>query len=290
MGTRTRLVGRHIATFGGVVFVSSIVFGALVWWAPGSPQRIDAGAQLDQGFWGWLLSFWLGLIQFDLGPSYRGIPVDQLLVKGAIKSLPLIVLSMILSVGGSLLAVAIMGTRASSSFPLVRTAIHSISLVPVFLLGYLAVVLFAVPPDGVFQALAAIAILAVGDGMLTDIFLGIDDEVDQLLDRDFVHSARLRGVPVGPTLARHLALPLAQIAADKMAYVVGGVLVIEKVLGIQGIGWMGYRAATHHDFLLLLAITVAVTSLVAASQLGVDLVRLATDPRTTPNVSGQEVG
>jgi len=279
MGRKTRLVGRHVATFLAVVFVSSVIFGALVWLAPGSPQRLGEASGTSQGFFSWLLSFWIGLIQLDLGPSYRGIPVDQLLVKGALKSLPLIVLSMVLSVLGSLFAVAIMGTRASSSFPLVRTAIHSMSLVPVFLLGYLAVVVFAVPPDGIWQAVAAITILAIGDGMLTDIFLGIDSEVEQLLDRDFVHSARLRGVPAAPTLARHLALPLAQIAADKLAYVVGGVLVIEKVLGVQGIGWMGYRAATHQDFLLLLAITVAVTSLVAAAQLGVDLVRLATDPR-----------
>ena len=80
-------------------------------------------------------------------------------------------------------------------------------------------------------------------------------------------------------LAPHIALPAAQLAAGKMTFPVGGVLILEKVLGIQGIGLMGYQAAVQPDFPLLIAITVFATALVAAAHLGVDVLRIVVDPR-----------
>jgi len=64
-----------------------------------------------------------------------------------------------------------------------------------------------------------------------------------------------------------------------MAFLVGGVLILEMVLGIQGIGLMGYNAAIKPDFQLLIAITVFATALVAAAHLGVDVLRTLVDPR-----------
>jgi ABC-type dipeptide/oligopeptide/nickel transport system permease component len=149
----------------------------------------------------------------------------------------------------------------------------------VFLLGYLALVLFAVPPEGAGQAAAAVAILALGDGMLSDVVLGLDAELARLRGRDFVQSARLRGTALWHHYVPHLALPVAQIAASRMAWLIGGVLVLEMVLGIQGIGLIGYKAADAADFPLLVAITVFVTAIVAGSALLVDVLRVLVDPR-----------
>jgi ABC-type dipeptide/oligopeptide/nickel transport system permease component len=77
----------------------------------------------------------------------------------------------------------------------------------------------------------------------------------------------------------HLIVPTAQLVADRGAYLVGGVLVLEMVLGIQGLGLIGYRAAQHADFPLLIAITVFITAVVAGMQLSVDLLRVTVDPR-----------
>ena len=72
---------------------------------------------------------------------------------------------------------------------------------------------------------------------------------------------------------------LAQLAAAKTTFLIGGVLILEKVLGIQGIGLMGYQAAVQPDFQLLIAITVLATGLVAGMHLGVDVLRVVVDPR-----------
>lgn len=268
------LLLRRALTFALVVIASSIVFGGLLWFAPGSNLGAGGGT-----FVGWLGSFWLGVFTGDLGESYRGYPVSEMVWRGAGYSLPLIAAGLALSLTTGLGLALAAGPRLRGAGRLVRTAVHALSLCPVFLLCYLAQVLFAVPPFGAGRAVAAVAILALGDGMLSDVILGLDAELAALRRRDFVQSARLRGTSLWRHYVPHLALPVAQIAASRMAWLIGGVLVLEWVLGIQGIGLIGYKAAGASDFPLLVAITVFVTAIVAGSSLLVDVLRVIVDPR-----------
>jgi len=266
-----------------------VVFGALLWSVPGASERAaEAGAH---SLLGWVVSFWKGVLVGDLGRSYRGVPVFEMVGRGALRSLPLIGAALMLSLGSGILLVIVLGDRLGAMGRVLRMAAHALSLCPVFLLGYLALVLFAVPPEGAGQNLAAIAILAIGDGMLSDVLLGLDAEFKRLRQRDFVQSARLRGSPVWPHFVPHLALPLAQIAASRTAWLIGGVLVLEMVLGIQGLGLIGYRAADTADLPLLVAITVFVTAIVAGATLSVDVLRVLVDPRVRKDrrATGREV-
>jgi ABC-type dipeptide/oligopeptide/nickel transport system permease component len=231
---------------------------------------------------GWVGEFWFGALSGDMGRSYRGYPVDEMVLRGAGRTLPLIAaavaLSLLVSVG-----LVYLRRRDSTGGSWIGRAlvglVGAVSPTPVFLLAYLALVLLAVPPEGPGLWAAAIGVLALGDGMLGDMSRGLDAEVRRLLDLDFVHSARLRGFPLWRRLLPHLLLPTAQLVADRGAYLVGGILVLEMVLGIQGLGLIGYRAAQHADFPLLIAITVFITAVVAGMQLGVDLLRVGVDPR-----------
>lgn len=275
MARTAALLARRAALLAGVVLVSSAVFGALLWFTPGSSgirERADS-------FGGWLWGFWTGVFTMELGPSYRGYDVAEMVLRGAARSLPIIGAALVLSLGTGLLLALVLGERTHGLGRLARGAVHAGSLVPVFLLGYLALVVFAVPPEGPVLTLAAICILALGDGMLTDVVLALDAELVRLRDRDFVHSMQLRGVRSWLRLLPHIALPLAQLAAAKMTFLIGGVLILEMVLGIQGIGLMGYQAAIRPDFQLLIAITVLATGVVAAAHLGVDVLRALVDPR-----------
>lgn len=270
-----RLILRRAGGFAAVVVGSSAVFGGLLWATPGSAGRLGGA----DSFGSWLVGFWVGVATGDLGTSYRGLPIADMVLRGAWRSLPILAGALAVSLGTGLL-VALLLPRTASRVPrVVRALLHAVSLVPVFLLGYLALVVFAVPPDGAARTLAAVLILAAGDGTLTDVVLALDAEVESLRERDWVHSARLRGLRLAVRLVPHIALPLVRLAASKMAFLLGGILVLEMVLGIQGLGLMGYRAATRPDFPLLLAIAVFSTAVVAGTHLGVDLLRIAVDPR-----------
>ncbi len=276
MPPAVRVAASRLATFAAVVFASSVVFGALLWFTPGSPARSHDG---PGSFLGWVGSFWRGAVTADMGRSYRGYPVDEMVLRGAGRTLPLIAAAVLLAVLLSAGLVLLRNVGTGRSGRVLFAAVGALSPTPVFLLAYLALVLLAVPPEGPGLWAAAIAVLALGDGMLGEIARGLDAAVRGLLDRDFVHSARLRGFPVWRRLLPHLVLPTAQLVADRGAYLVGGVLVLEMVLGVQGLGLIGYKAAAHADFPLLIAITVFVTAVVAGMQLGVDLLRLGVDPR-----------
>jgi peptide/nickel transport system permease protein len=259
------------------VLASSVVFGGLLWSVPGAAEH--AAESGSDSFPEWLMHFWAGVFTGDLGRSYRGVPVHEMVWRGALRSLPLIGAALVLSLGTGIALVVLLGERLGRLGRVLRTLAHAVSLCPVFLLGYLGLVLFAVPPEGARQSVAAVVILALGDGMLSDVLLGVDSELRALRGRDFVQSARLRGTPVWRHLVPHLALPLAQIAVSRTAWLIGGVLVLEMVLGIQGLGLIGYRAADSADLPLLVAITVFVTALVAGASLGLDVLRVLVDPR-----------
>jgi len=265
-------LARRATGLAAVVGVSSALLGALLLFAPGSPVA-------EQGLAAWLGGFWRGVFAGDLGPSYRGIPVLDLVGRGAATTLPIVGFALLLSLTGALGIVLGLGDRVAALSRPLRLGLHGLSLVPVFLLGYVALVVFGVPPDGPRRWWAAVFILAVGDGTLSDVILGLDAERRRLVEQDFVHSMRLRGLPLVRRLAPHLALPLAQLLAARLVFLLSGVLVLEMVLGIQGLGLMGYRAAVKADFTLLVAIAVGLTGLVAAVQLGVDALRVAVDPR-----------
>lgn len=284
MPAAVRLAATRLATFVAVVFTSAVVFGALLWFTPGAPAR-DANAA--GSFAGWVRHFWVGALTGDMGRSYRGYPVEEMVLRGSTKTLPLIAAAVFLALALSALLVALRHGGAGRTQRVLFAAVSALSPTPVFLLAYLALVLLAVPPEGPGLWLAAIGVLAVGDGMLGEMARGLDAEVSRLLDRDFVHSARLRGFPIWRRLLPHLILPTGQLVADRGAYLVGGVLVLEMVLGIQGLGLIGYRAAQYADFPLLIAITVVVTAVVAGMQLSVDLLRVAVDPRVRKNRRSQ---
>lgn len=270
-----RLLGRRALSFALVVFVSSVVFGGLLWTVPGAAEK--AAETGNASFLDWLVSFWRGVFTGDLGRSYRGVPVHEMVWRGALRSLPLIAMALILSLGSGAVLVLAIGDRLGRLGRVLRGALHALSLCPVFLLGYLALVLFAVPPEGPRQSFAAVVILAMGDGMLSDVLLGLDSEYRRLRERDFIQSARLRGTSVWKHVLAHMALPVAQIAASRTAWLIGGVLVLEMVLGIQGLGLIGYRAADTADLPLLVAQHIDAQR--RPGDEGVDVLRVLVDPR-----------
>jgi peptide/nickel transport system permease protein len=264
---------RRAAASLAVVFASSLVFGALCWMAPGGPR---SGGR---GYVEFIGGFWWGALRGDLGASFRGQPIVGLVWTGLGNSLPLVLGALGLS---ATLALALgwltSGPRGAGREPLLAI-VELVSWSPVFLLGYLAVVLLAVPPDGPARTLAAICILAVGDGTLADLSLALRGELLRLRRADFVQFQRLRGIPLWRSLPRHLLLPLSRLLAARMSWLLGGVLVLENVLGIQGVGLLGYRAAQHGDFMLLLGIAVLAAAIVETARLAADLAARL-DPRS----------
>jgi peptide/nickel transport system permease protein len=101
----------------------------------------------------------------------------------------------------------------------------------------------------------------------------VRSETIDVLKSDYIRAARLRGLPEGKVLLGHALrnalLPVVTIVALDVGYLLGGVIVIEEIFAIPGIGRALTIAITSRDLpsiqagALIMAATYAVTNTLA---------------------------
>jgi len=108
----------------------------------------------------------------------------------------------------------------------------------------------------------------------------------EVLSHDYVRAARAHGLPEYVVLFYH-ALPnafipvLAVLGAD-IAAVLGGVVFVESVFAVPGLGSLGLNAALHLDVPMIMGTVLFATALVVLCNLCVDLLHPLLDPRVRP--------
>ncbi len=164
---------------------------------------------------------------------------------------------------------------------LIRAVLLVVSIAPVFVLGYLLQKQGIVPHAMTWPVLiAAGTVLAVGDGSLGEIVLQFENEVRLLRSQDYVHAARLRGASPLRHMLPGLLLPASAISAGKIAFLLGSVVIVEQHWVLAGLGDASLVAAKDPaDPVLLLAVTLVVTAVVALVALLRDVLEILIDPR-----------
>lgn len=282
-GLRSHPWARRAAGAALWVLATSFCVGALLWVTPGSPRG------QGQAFLQWWAGFWWGAARWDLGTSYRGLPIADLLLLGARTTVPLVLAAILMALAAAWTVTALSDSTAR---PLqwvaraVRSALQALSVVPAFLLVYLQQVVIAVPPEGPVTWAAAVFALAIGDGLFLDVHGVVERERVAVLRKDFVAGARLRGEPIAPIIRRHLLVPVLHLVSSRVQWLFGAVLVVEMCLGLQGLGLIGYRAAQHEDMPLLLAAVVGFASALSIVRLVLDGLAEVADPRPRSTILG----
>lgn len=294
-----------IATLAGAVALVQ----ALLWLAPGDaidvlPNAEDVRPVLERE-WGldkpivvrWALFLWRAL-HLDLGTSLTwrpGAPVLEVIAGPAVRTLGYVSAGMLLSLG---VAIAIAQTTAGRPSVL-RRVLQLFSPVPLFLLAHFAINglnavafdlvnrgfiarpdWFALPDtDSWLRTLLAIGLLATGSGALTDLHGQVEDAFVQVRGSGYVDAARARGEPVGPHVAWNLVPILAWLVCSRVAFFVGGTVILEKVLLLNGVGAVLWQAAQLRDYNVALGVTIVLAAVVVAVRTAGDLLKLGLDPR-----------
>ncbi len=105
----------------------------------------------------------------------------------------------------------------------------------------------------------------------------------EVLESDYVEMARLKGLPERTVLIRH-ALPNAigpvfQVIAINLAYLAGGVVVIESVFNYPGIGLALVDAVTNHDIPVVQALAMLIAADYVILNLLADVATILVTPR-----------
>jgi ABC-type dipeptide/oligopeptide/nickel transport system permease component len=160
---------------------------------------------------------------------------------------------------------------------------------PPFYLGIVLIVVFAVLlrwlPSGGAGGVAHLVLPAVTLGAST---LGIVARMTrasmlEVLDEDYVRTARAKGVPESRVVARHTLrnalLPVIAVLALQFGFVLAGSVLVETVFSYPGIGWLLIESISMRDFPVVQGVILLVTLLSVLANLGADLLYGYADPR-----------
>ncbi len=303
-----------------IFFVIAINF-ALIRAAPGDPATILAGESgaVDAGFvervrqeYGLdkplpvqLLTYMKQLLTFQLGASYReNRPVKDIILEKLPATLLLTLSAFLFSV---VIGVALGIAAARRAGTWVDTLITAGSLVffamPLFWIGLLAIVLFSMklgwlPPYGMstvgadlsgWAAVVDVAKHLVMPAVTLGLFyVAIYTRVTraaalEVMDQDFVKTARAKGVPERRVWQRHILrnslLPVITFVSLQAGHILGGSVLIETVFAWPGIGRLAFDALFQRDYNLLLAVFFVSSVMVVIFNLIADMLYSVADPR-----------
>ena len=105
----------------------------------------------------------------------------------------------------------------------------------------------------------------------------------EVLNLDFVRTARAKGLSPGRVVSRHVLrnalLPMVTLIGLQAGTMLGGSVVVESVFALPGLGRLAYEAVVQRDLNTLLGIVFVSALLVIAVNFVVDILYARLDPR-----------
>jgi peptide/nickel transport system permease protein len=173
-----------------------------------------------------------------------------------------------------------------------------LAALPEFVIGIGLILLFA---TSVFEWFPAVSLLAPDQRAWTEpsvvvlpattLVLAVTPYISRImrgsmievLESEYVTMARLKGLPERTVIWRHAVpnaiVPAIQVTALQLAWMAGGVVVVEFVFSFPGIGSAFIDAVDNRDILVVQAITLLAAAIYVVLNLLADLATIAVTPR-----------
>jgi peptide/nickel transport system permease protein len=105
----------------------------------------------------------------------------------------------------------------------------------------------------------------------------------EALDADYTRTAYLKGIRTRTVIRRHVLrnslLPTIAVIATQTGYLIGGLVVIEKLFNYNGIGQRIYTAAQNKDFTMLQSGVLVIAIVYLSAMLIADILYSLLNPR-----------
>ena len=243
---------------------------------------------------------WLGdAVQGDLG---RSLVTGQPVTDEITHRLPITLEIMVVAVGFSLLVAVPLGAftgyrEGRRSDRLISGLAQAGLSLPVFVTGLILIYVFAlklhwfpavgwnrlsngIGPNLKTVALPALALAITEIAVYTRV---LRSDMIATLKENYILSARAKGLTDRFILFRHGLRPslltLVTVVGLNIAALLGGVLVIEYLFAIPGIGKRLFSAIQQRDFMMVQAITILITVFYVVVNTITDLTYMVVDPR-----------
>lgn len=243
---------------------------------------------------------WIGhLVRGDLGSSLEyKVPVWSLLGPSLVNSLKLAAVAVVLVVPLSLLGGVVAALRQGRLTDRVITLTGlSLTAVPEFVSAIVLILILGLwlkllpvnataPPGAGF--LTQVKYLLLPSFALVMVLFGYIARMAragtiEALGSDYTRTAYLKGLSTRTVVWRHVLrnslLPTIAVIATQMGYLIGGLVVIEKLFNYNGIGQRIYTAAQNKDFTMLQSGVLMVGLVYLIATLVADILYSVLNPR-----------
>jgi peptide/nickel transport system permease protein len=243
------------------------------------------------------------LIHGNLGYSYFSQePVDTMLRQDLPATVSLVIGGMILWLIVGITVGIISATRARSFFDRFSNVAVLIGLsMPVFVIGQLLILIVFQPLNthgitwidtgysGITSGISSffghmllpwITLAAVQAAVYTRLSRG---QLLETLGEDYIRTARAKGLSERRVIFRHavraaLTPVVSQLGVD-VGQLLGGVVVVEQVFGLGGVGQVSVQAVFQDNLPVIIGFVIIAAIFVVVANIVVDLVYAALDPR-----------
>ncbi len=243
---------------------------------------------------------WLGkAVQGNLGTSFRSSqPVLGMILQRVGITAELAILSVFLS---TLIAIPLGVLAAIKRNGIIDLSVHFLALVglsiPYFWLAALLLLvtstymrwtpslIWANPFEKPWVNLQqmVLPVISLSAGMMAIVMRMTRSSILEVLDQDYIRTARAKGLHEKTVLARHAiknaAIPIITVIGLQIGHLLGGTVVVEQMFGLPGIGLLILNALYQRDYPIVQGGVLFISVVFVAINLVVDLVYAYFDPR-----------
>jgi len=306
------IIRRLFAVVPVMAVVALFVF-SLLHLSPGDPAVIIAGDTatlddiarireklgLDQPLYIQFVSWVWHLMHGDLGISiFTNLPVSKLITQRVEPTVTLTISTLIVSILVAIPMGVLAAWKAGSWIDRVVMVFAVLGFsVPVFVLAYLLIYVFAISTDllpvqgfvslrgGLGPFLSHIVMPTVALGMVFAALIARMTRASMLdvLAQDYIRTAQAKGLANDKVLIGHAlknaAVPIVTIIGIGVASLISGVVVTETVFAIPGLGRLTVDAILRRDYPIIQGIILIFSAAYVLVNLLVDLSYTLLDPR-----------
>ncbi len=306
------IIRRLLATIPVMVVVALFVF-LLLHLTPGDPAAIIAGDDaspieidgirrklgLDRPIWEQFGIYVLNLLRGDLGTSiFSNLPVLTLVKQRLEPTLVLAISTLVLAIALAVPMGVLAAWKARTAIDRVVMAFSVLGFaVPVFLIGYLLIYVFAIElrwlpvqgyrplAQGIGQTARSIVLPAIALSMVYMALIARITRASMLevLSEDYIRTAHAKGVAAIPVLLHHAlknaAVPIVTVIGIGLTLLISGVVITETVFNIPGLGRLTVDAILKRDYPIIQGLIILFAGVKVLVNLLIDISYVFFDPR-----------
>jgi len=285
--------------------VSFVIF-LVLYLSPGDPfstlLKAQAGPASGKSLGGsapWYAQYlaWLSnIVRGNLGTSIRtGLPVLTEIIRVGINTLYLTIGSLFVTL---FIAAPIAILSARRGVTPVNWALtmftYIVSALPVFWLGYI-VIYISMHQFGLFPLafgsssqkwswlyfILPVLVLGLSNGTMGEVVRHLRAELSRVFSEEYICAARAKGASVWKhSFKEGVLIPITEIIAAKIPFILGGAVVVEQVFNWPGMGRMAWQAAQDRDYPLIMGITLLAAIIVRLGSLVQSAVHIMINPHS----------